>query len=181
MTRPRGRDEARDLLLRGTADLDSLPTNAPVAFFPRRTLDVGAECLDRLTPAYVSLSLARKSENRGNRRQDYSIEGLRIGGNGDGSLGLDDEAAAFSSNYSRFPTTKERTARQDSRMPDEEDGHIADPANSTESGLDRHKPVRNVVAIPGVGGGPKSPDQSGRRRSRSALPPSQCQQRTLTP
>jgi len=181
MTRPRGRDEARDLLLRGTADLDSLPTNAPVAFFPRQTLDVGAECLDRLTPAYVSLSLARKGENRGNRRQDYSIEGLRIGGNGDGSLGLNDEAAAFSSNYSRFPTTKGRTTRQDSRRPDEEEGHIACPANSTESGLNRHKPVRFLVAIPGVGGGPEPPDQPGHRTSRSAIPVLWSQAQIPTP
>lgn len=59
MNRPRGRDEVGGLPLRGTADLDSLPTNAPVAFFPRRTLDVGAERLDQLTSTDVSLSLTR--------------------------------------------------------------------------------------------------------------------------
>jgi len=173
MNRPRGWDGVRASSTRKqrTVRLPRLPpTCPPVAFFPRRTLQVGAECLDRLTPAHVSLSLARKGGDRGNGRQDLSIEGLRIGGEGDWWLGLDDEAAAFLNNYSRSPTTKGRTTRQDSRRPDEEEGHIACPANSTESGLNRHKPVRFLVARPAVDGEPESPDRPGHRTSHNAIP-----------
>jgi len=55
---------------------------------------------------------------------------------------------------SRAPETKGRTPWFASRTTDEESGRCDHPLSSTGIGLNRQKPVRFLVALPDVDGGP---------------------------